>query len=73
MAIPAARDTFRIMKEFHDTKNSPARAIRVAADVHRLAKVFAAEQGVPLGELAAEALAREVRRRQGKTPSGGKP
>lgn len=66
---PAAREYIsRIMKKFHDVKNYTTRVIRVSPDVHRLAKILAAREGLPLGELTTSALERELRRRQAKAP-----
>ena len=68
---PAAREYIsRIMKKFHDVKNYTTRVIRIPPAVHRELKILAASEGMALGELAAEALARELSRRQVKAPDG---
>ena len=43
---------------------SPRRVIRVSPQHHHLAKVAAAELGIPLSQLADEALEAELRRRK---------
>ena len=43
---------------------SPRRVIRVSPQHHHLAKVAAAELGIPLSQLADEALEAELRRRR---------
>ena len=40
------------------------RVIRVPASVHLQAKILAVAEGIPLSELAGEALAAELRRRR---------
>ena len=40
------------------------RVIRVPASVHLQAKILAVAEGIPLSELAGEALAAELRRRK---------
>ena len=43
---------------------SPRRVIRVAPQHHHMAKIVAAELGIPLSQLADEALEAELRRRR---------
>ena len=43
---------------------SPRRVIRVSPQHHHLAKVAAAELGIPLSQLADEAIEAELRRRK---------
>ena len=42
----------------------PFRVIRVPASVHLQAKILAVAEGIPLGELAGEALSVELERRR---------
>lgn len=49
------------------------RVIRVAPQLHKLAKIAAAEEGVPLSELVGEAVQAELRRRASKTQNPGAP
>ena len=40
--------------------------VRIPGEIHRRAKAMAAQQGIPLGTLAAEALERELTRREAR-------